>query len=59
MQITNTIKQKLLIIAEQRLKDGKDIIIPKQDIKEYSLFLEELAKIDDTSIIQELQNLGE
>ena len=59
MQITNTIKQKLLIIAEQRLKDGKDIIIPKQDIKEYVNVLSVLCEEDNKELLNELQNLGE
>lgn len=59
MQITNTIKQKLLIIAEQRLKDGKDIIIQKQDIKEYANVLSVLYEENNQELLNELQNLGE
>lgn len=44
IEITQELKQKILLEAERRLKAGNDFPISQEDIKDYVKVLEKLVK---------------
>lgn len=47
MELTKEIKQQIRQLAEDKLKDGKDVVVTKQEIDDYAKVLETLYKMNE------------